>query len=252
MDVSPIIVDIETAGLPNASEFLDEIPDAVPDDSPIETDKRLTDPAKIAADLERKVQQRNEKNREAQEKVERMRIERLEQAGLDRNVGRIVAIGWWTEEEGIHGIVCRTEDEERVALGSFWNACRHRSIVGFTCKSFDLPFMVQRSRYLGIHYPWLDLGKYTRKGVIDLYLDLTFNEGSYDRGVMRRTLKAFCKRFGIPVTDPIDGKEIAALVDAGEWEKVAAHCKADVELTVALAHKLGIVREIPMPVEAAL
>jgi hypothetical protein len=223
IQTSPIIVDIETAGLHNALEFLE----------PVTPDARLVDPKKIEASIKEKEEAR------------------LAKLALDRNVGRIVAIGWWTEEEGTHGVVCKTEYEERIALTSVWNASRHRTIVGFNCKGFDLPFMVQRSRYLGIPYPWLDLGKYTRKGVIDLYMDLTFNEGKYDEGCMRRTLKAFCKRFGITVTDDINGADIPALVDAGEWEKVAAHAKGDVELTVQLAHKLGIVREIPVPVEAA-
>jgi hypothetical protein len=223
IQTSPIIVDIETAGLHNALEFLE----------PVTPDARLVDPKKIEASIKEKEEAR------------------LAKLALDRNVGRIVAIGWWTEEEGTHGVVCKTEYEERIALTSFWNASRHRTIVGFNCKGFDLPFMVQRSRYLGIPYPWLDLGKYTRKGVIDLYMDLTFNEGKYDEGCMRRTLKAFCKRFGLAVPDDINGAEIPALVVAGEWEKVAAHCRADVELTVQLAYKLGIVREIPVAMSEA-
>jgi predicted PolB exonuclease-like 3'-5' exonuclease len=223
IQTSPIIVDIETAGLHNALEFLE----------PVTPDARLVDPKKIEASIKEKEEAR------------------LAKLALDRNVGRIVAIGWWTEEEGTHGVVCRTEDEERIALRSFWNNSRHRTIVGFNCKGFDLPFMVQRSRYLGIPYPWLDLGKYTRKGVIDLYLDLTFNEGAYDQGAMRRTLKMFAKRFGLPVNDEIDGKEIPALVAEGKWDDVAAHCRADVELTVQLAHKLGVVREVPVPVDGA-
>jgi uncharacterized membrane protein len=77
MNVSPIIFDLETAGLPNAADFLDAIPDAVPDDSPIEAAKNLTDPIKITADINRKALARHEANREAQERVERMRVERL-------------------------------------------------------------------------------------------------------------------------------------------------------------------------------
>jgi hypothetical protein len=60
---------------------------------------------------------------------------------------------------------------------------------------------------------------------------------------MRRTLKAFCRRFGIPCTDTIDGKDVPGLVSAGDWEAVAAHVRADVEMTLALAVKLGVVRQ---------
>jgi hypothetical protein len=250
MNVSPIIFDLETAGLPNAADFLDAIPDAVPDDSPIEAAKNLTDPIKITADINRKALARHEANREAQERVERMRVERLEQAALDYNIGRIVALGWWTEEVGYDIRLCRNEADEAIVIRDFWQECRHRTLVGFAIKGFDARYLIQRSRYLGIPYPWLDLGKYSRKGVIDLFLDLTFCDGTYDKGPMRRTLHAFCKRFGIPVNDDIKGAEIPALVAAGQWEQVKAHCLSDVELTVQLAQRLGIIQEIPMPVEA--
>jgi hypothetical protein len=220
MDVSPIIVDIETTGLSYAADFLE----------PVIPDGRLTDPKKIEADIKAKEEAR------------------LSKLALDRNVGRIVMLGFWTEETGIDMYQCNTEAMERTALEHFWDACKHRTIVGFNCKGFDLPFMIQRSRYLGIPHPWLDLGKYSRKGVIDLYMDLTFNEGTYDQGAMRRTLKMFGKRFGLPVPDATDGAEVPALVAAGKWDEVAAHCHADVELTLGIAHKLGIVREIPTPV----
>jgi hypothetical protein len=224
MDVSPIICDIETCGLPNAAEFLE----------PVTPDARLKDPEKIKADIADKEQAR------------------LNKLALDWNVGRIVAIGWWTEEQGTHGMVCRDEMEERIALTSFWDASRHRTIVGFNLKGFDLRFMVQRSRYLRVPHPILDFSKYSRRGVTDLYLDLTFGDGTYDQGAMKRTLHAFCRRFGIPVNDDIKGAEIPALVAAGQWEQVKAHCLSDVELTVQLAQRLGVISEIPMPVEAAL
>lgn len=211
--IGPIVCDIETASLPNAADFLE----------PVKPDSRLKDPAKIAADIEEKT------------------AARLEKIGLDRNVGRIVALGWWTEQNGEFYGVCRDEMEERRALGGFWSSCKHRTIVGFNVKDFDLKYMIQRSRYLGVPHPILDLGKYTRKGIIDLFSELTFNDGIHDQGAMRRTLKAFCRRFGIPVDDAIDGKDIGALVAAGDWAAVEAHVRSDVALTVKLAQRLGVV-----------
>ena len=211
-DLSPIVVDIETAGLPNAADFLE----------PVTPDARMKDPEKIAADIAAKT------------------AARLEKLALDWNVGRIMAIGWWMEQREDY-VVCRDEHTERVALAACWHHCKHRTIVGFNIKGFDLKYMIQRSRYLGVPHPVLDLGKYTRKGVIDLFSELTFNEGTYDHGAMRRTLKAFCRRFGIPVEDAIDGKDIGALVASEDWAAIAAHVRSDVALTVALARKLGVV-----------
>lgn len=218
MDVTPIIVDIETCGLPNAAEFLE----------PCKPDGRLTDPAKIKADIEAKEQAR------------------LDKLALDWNVGRIAALGYWTDREGTTALLCQDEDLERDALDAFWNLSKHRTICGFNVKAFDLKFMVQRSRYLGVPYPILDFSKYSRRGVTDLYLDLTFNDGTYDQGAMRRTLHAFCRRFGIPVTDSISGKDVPQLVAEEKWDEVKAHVISDVDLTVALAQRLGIVRDVPL------
>lgn len=213
-DTSPIVCDIETCGLDNAADYLE----------PVQPDSRLKDPEKVKADIEAKT------------------AARMEKLALDWNVGRIAALGWWTEGTGTQAFTCPFEADESAVLEVFWRRAKHRTIVGFNIKGFDLRFMIQRSRYLGITHPDLDLGKYTKRGIEDLYQLLTFNDGMYDQGAMRRTLKQFCKRFGIPVNDDIAGKEIPVLVAAGEWEKVAAHVTSDVELTLALARRLGVIQ----------
>ncbi len=223
-DISPVVVDIETAGLPNAADFLE----------PVHAAKNLKDPEKVKADIEARTAERDGK------------------LALDWNVGRIVALGWWTETHGTTALLCKDESLERAALGTFWRECKHRTIVGFNIKGFDLKFMVQRSRYLGVPYPLLDLGKYTRKGIIDLFSELTFNDGTYDQGAMRRTLHAFCRRFGIAVDDTVTGADVPALVAADDWAPILAHVKSDVELEVALAIKLGVIQPQPEPLTVAV
>ena len=222
MDVSPIVVDLETAGLPNAADFLE----------PVSAAKNLVDPAKVKADIEKRTAERDEK------------------LALDWNVGRIVALAWWTEARGISAGCCQDEAHEAELIAAFWETARMRTIVGFNIKGFDLRFLVQRSRYLGINHPMLDFSKYSRNGITDLYLDLTFGDGLYDQGAMRRTLHAFCKRFGIPVEDAVQGKDIPALVEAGDWDSVRRHVVSDVTLTVALARRIGLIQQ-PQPVEEA-
>lgn len=219
MDLSPIVVDVETCGLLNAADYLE----------PVQAAKNLKDPEKIKADIKERTAERDEK------------------LALDWNVGRIVAIAWWTEAGGTQVYLGKDEHSEATALMLFWREAKQRTIVGFNVKGFDLKFMVQRSRYLGIAYPQLDFSKYSRKGITDLYLDLTFNDGTYDQGAMRRTLKQFAKRFGIPVPDAIDGKEIPALVAAGDWDAVLKHVTSDVELEVVLAKRLGVIQAQPEP-----
>jgi DNA polymerase elongation subunit (family B) len=220
-DISPIVVDLETVGLPNAGEFLE----------PVTAAKNLVDPAKIAEDIRKRTAERDEK------------------LALDWNVGRIVALGWWTETRSQCSAL-PTEEQERDSIETFWKAARGRTIVTFNGRGFDLPFLMQRSRYLGIKHPSLDLRPYGGgSGNVDLYLELTF--GRKETPCMRQTLKSFCRRFGIPVVDDINGKEIPALVAAGDWESVLLHLTSDVELTVALARRLGIVRPVPAAEQVA-
>jgi len=212
--VSPIVFDVETAPLPNAADYFE----------PVEPDARLVDPVKIAKSISDKTEAQQSK------------------ASLDYNVGRIVAIAWWTADQGLRSSLCRTEEDEARELSCFWLAAKQRTLVGACIKSFDLPWMIQRSRYLGVAAPVLDLGRYSRSdSITDLFHLLTFND-SQESFVMRRTVQQFCRRFGIPVEDTITGKEIPGLVAAGEWEKVLAHCEADVKLEVALARRLGVIQ----------
>ncbi len=244
MDISPLIFDVETVGLENVADYLDPIPDAVPDDSPVLAAKNLTDPVKIAADLAKRQAAREDENREAQEKVERQRQSRLEKAALDFNCARIVAMGMWSERVGLLTVPCRNEGEEAQALLGFWQMARNRMLVGFRIREFDLPMMIQRSRYLGVLHPEPDLGRYARNnGITDLYDRLTFNDMRAET-VMWRSLKSFARRYGLPVTDDINGSEIPALVAAGDWAAVLKHVTSDVELTRDLAIRLGaVVRE---------
>ncbi len=225
-DVSPAVIDLETAGHPLAPTWLE----------PVQPDARLKDPDKIKADIIAK---------------EATRLERL---ALDWNVGRIVALGIWTQTTGYEVLLCHDETEERAAIEACWALTQHRTIVGFNFKGFDGRYLIQRSRLLGIPARDLDLGKYSRKGsVVDLFQDLTFNDGHYDQGAMRRTLKAFCRRFDIPVDDAIEGSQMQAIVDAGDWASVHAHCLADLRLTVALAQRLRVLPDalpLPLPLEA--
>lgn len=212
----PIVVDIETVPIENAEQYLD----------PVEADKRLTDPFKIERDLQEKAQAR------------------LGRLALDWNVARIAALGFYLPSRGPLVQLCRNELQEAEAIIAFWLLAAQRTIIGFNIKGFDLRFLVQRSRYLGITHPDIDFSKFNKRGVIDLFLELTFNEGhaDYSRGEMRRTLKAFAKRFGIPCDDPINGKDIPALVAAGQWDDVEAHCASDLATTVALARQLGVLK----------
>lgn len=210
-----LILDCETAPLDNAAEYL-ETP---------EPDKRLTDPAKIRASIEEK------------------KAAQLDKCGLDWNVARIVCVGY--QNGGTAGaFIAKNEVEETAVLRRVWDFWANYTFVGFRLRTFDLPLLIQRSRYLGVPYPRIGLARFGPVKFRDLYDELTFND-TQDTFAMRRTLTSFCKRFGLNVpADDSTGADIAGLVREGRWDEVAAHCLADVAKTRALADRLGVIEEV--------
>jgi hypothetical protein len=228
----PIVVDLETVSLELAADYVPP-----PDLSLITAAKNLKDPVKVADDLAKR-----------QAEALAGHAAQLGKAALDFNLARIVAIGWLTAQQAHPSVVvCRDEDDEAIALTRFWTEVGHGPLLGFRIRTFDAPMLMARSRYLGVRYPALDLSRYARGGrLTDLWDVLTFGLSDYEcTSVMPRKLKSYGLRFGVSVPDDIAGKDIGALVAAGQWDDVAAHCGADVTLTAALARRVGVLQDEP-------
>lgn len=168
--------------------------------------------------------------------------EQLAKAALDVDLARVVALGFHSDDSDPAVLVCRTEADERTTLKFFWERvaeCRADmgNLIGFNCISFDLPLLLRRSLYLGVKAPQLPINKYRHPGIEDLMLSLSF-----DGALRYRGLQFYKKRFALDVPpDPVEGKDIGALVTAGDWEAVANHCRLDLRTTVALAQRVGAI-----------
>jgi hypothetical protein len=222
--VRATVFDLETSAHPDAALYI--VP---PDLDAIQAAGNLKDPEKIAADIEKK-------RAAAQADYERS----LDRCALDWNLNRIVALGLHNVGDGgPQVIVCKNEKDEKAALATFWLATKGRRLVGFCSRTFDAPVLIQRSRYLGVPYRELSLAKWGRGDVTDLREILTFDDARYE-AIMPRSLDAFCKRFGIVVTDDWTGADVPALIKQGNWDGVMAHCRADLERTRLLAERIGV------------
>jgi predicted PolB exonuclease-like 3'-5' exonuclease len=217
-DQLALILDLETVAIADAADYLE--PAAAP--------ANYRDAAKIAAYVQEKT------------------ADRVASAALDPNLCTIVAIGFLLETHIRPDVIlCPDERAERAALLEFWRlvACdahQTRTTVGFNSLAFDLPVLMQRSRYLDIlPSRSLSLDKY-RSPHLDLLQYLTF------RGVIKaHSLAFYCKRFGIPVEDPdITGADIAGLVARQDWEAVRRHCASDVLATCELAQRLHLIGDV--------
>lgn len=220
-----LVLDIETCAHDCAADYIPK-----PDLDSIQAAGNLKDPIKIAESIE---------TRRRTAVLEHDAS--LRKAALDWNLSRIVAIAWASDAS--HAVtvrLCKDEADETDALIDVWAAFEQaRFIAGFAARTFDVPTLIQRSRLLGVPFPRVSLARYGNGTVVDLREILTFDDARYE-ALMPRSLKAFCRRFGIPVDDPVDGSEIPALVAAGNWAAVEAHVTSDVRLTLALGRRIGV------------
>jgi predicted PolB exonuclease-like 3'-5' exonuclease len=211
----PIILDLETAAIGDADQYIE----------PAEAPANYKDAAKIA------------------EYVASATARAVDRCGLDPDLCRIVALGWmFGTDKGPTVRVCKTDTEEKDTLDQFWRdfiAGGEPSMVTFNGLKFDIPVLLRRSLYLRVPHPPINLDRY-RTPHIDLFNRLTFNGA-----IQGHSLKFYLSRFGIPNDDLTSGKDIAALVKAGEWDAVAAHCASDVVSTKLLAERIGAIRLVP-------
>lgn len=248
------VTDIETVGHERASEWLDPVGCDPALLEPILPDSRLKDPVKVAANLEEVARRIAARPAEIEASILARTAERDERLALDLDCNRIVCLGWVDVGAGDPVVeLCHDEAEEKEALRRFWQSWSEMqqrlareqgnmhphdryeaSLVTFFGLNFDMPCLMRRSLYLGVKYPTLNVDRY-RTNHIDIFQKLSFNGA-----VKPRSLKFYCKRFGIQTGDPFDGGDVAQMVKEGHWEDIASHCIADIGATHALAERLGL------------
>lgn len=170
--------------------------------------------------------------------VQKETANQVGRCALDPDLCRVVALGLYIDDTNFTVRLARDECDEVGALEAFWEALGpypYPRLIGFNVLGFDLPVIIRRSQYLNVQTRPIQMGRYKHPDVDDLMKLLDF-----DGAIKTHSLKFYAKRFGVLTPDAVDGKDIGGLVAAGEWEKVADHCKADLFTTAALARRLGV------------
>ena len=124
----------------------------------------------------------------------------------------------------------RTEEAEcngfKHRRGNFWAVYKSmpphepRTMRVHAAYGFDMPLPHSAQPLPGYHFPRqkTDMRKYDNR---DIWWTcsrlLTFDNSHRPPALMSRSLKSFCRRFGIPLEDPTAGKDIAALIAADNW-----------------------------------
>jgi DNA polymerase elongation subunit (family B) len=174
-----------------------------------------------------------------------------ERLGLSAMTGKVIAIGMMnpdnrrggvyyeipnaeTEVEEVEGegVTFRGGSEEEI-LRSFWNDVKRYDLwVTFNGRTFDIPFLMQRSLILGIKPSKnLDSARFRVKPHCDLMDILSFF------GATRPySLSFWCTTLGIqdPKEEGIEGSMIGDLYHDGKHMEIARYCLRDVVATVEL------------------
>lgn len=139
------------------------------------------------------------------------------------------------------------EDDERELLQR-WVTCsichderplskqEPRLLVGHNIAAFDLPYIFQRCRILGVELPWW----WPAPNTPEWKCDNVFDTMTYWCGTRRSyvSLKDLCWAFGIQCTDEIDGSQVHDAYRNGEIDKIVEHCRSDVAAVRELHRRL--------------
>ena len=200
MDNGLLFVDIETVRNPMAEEYLPSV-----------------NPPSHYKDENKKLDYVMEK-----------RAAMLEGAALDPDLGEIRAIGVRYLPTGDnHLAIVGRDGAELDVLQWFWRLAylAGGNLCGYNVLSFDLPFLLRRSMFLGVKPPIsMDMRKYQSRPITDLYAILY----GWQPG---RSLKYVAYRYGLYNACPgQDGGMVAEMSDA-ELEKDLSN---DVDLPIRL------------------
>lgn len=173
-----------------------------------------------------------------QEKKPVLMAQAVKDTALDGNVGQVIAVGVAIEH---HPAQVFIGNNEQGVLQDLEAAFRHipgeiPTLVGFNIRDFDIPFLLKRYAINGITAPsWLP-NPYSRDaGQIATICDVMHKWAGYrDRISVARLAKVL----GIPHDDTIKGEDVPDLFFEGQYDKIASHCRADVNTTRAIFHRM--------------
>jgi hypothetical protein len=169
------------------------------------------------------------------------RAEWRDRAALSAISGRVLAIGiQYGPETRVWGVDSEADEADTLTL--FWDKWRDSAAkdgagrwVGFCCKSFDLPFLIQRSWINSVSIPFGVMeGRYWSERIVDLQ-ERWLRYGRDSKGC---SLDAVAKALKVGAKNG-SGKDFAALWNT-DRDAAIGYLKNDLSLTAAVAIRLGL------------
>jgi hypothetical protein len=166
----------------------------------------------------------------------------IAKTSFDGSVGHICCIGWAWELGAVETQFVDNIASERAMLSQVVDAWTHGlgsawtvTIVGHNVANFDIRFLWQRAIVLGVRMPSF-FPRDPKPWGNDVFDTMTAFAGS--RGTIG--MDRLCLALGMDGKGDIDGSMIADLWGKGEHEKIADYCRADVERTRKIHHRMMI------------
>ncbi len=172
-----------------------------------------------------------------------------ERAALNPLMGRVLAVGFWSNEEPNKGPsrINSVDIDETEILNSWWALCRKNCNCQFVFHGgfrFDLPFLVRRSWMLDVTVPdWVMSVRGSRVSFNqDRFLDtmITWTMGEYQKFI---SLNDLAKAFGIEgKLKGCTGADFARMWYGTPEERTLAleYLDQDVRITMRIAQRMGL------------
>lgn len=170
--------------------------------------------------------------------------EAIARTSFDGSAGHVCCIGWACGDDSVIVQSVERVEDETVAIRSvlrdidnYVTTQRYSAptIIGHNVVNFDIRFLWQRAIVLGIRMPaWFP--RDPKPWGNEAFDTMTAFAGA--RGTI--SMDRLCQALGMAGKGEIDGSKIGDLWAAGEHEKIAAYCRADVERTRAIHRKMQI------------
>lgn len=148
---------------------------------------------------------------------------------------KIVALGIKSSNHRVT-MLAKNEDEERELLRVLWlHIQRFKTRCGYNITNFDDAVLIMRSMLLGVDATEkISRKKFGDRASIDLMTVLFPSSGAMK-------LKELCKQIGIvpPVGYEMSGDKVFDLVEAGDWDGIAAYVSSDADIEFELYQRLA-------------
>lgn len=163
---------------------------------------------------------------------------------FDGGAGQIVCIGWAVDDGPAQSVTAPdlSAAQEAAMLAAWFATLRdissgtHHSrpvLVGHNHVAFDLPFLWKRAVVHG-HKPPLWWPRDPKPWSDTVADTMVMWAGTKDRISMDK----LCRILGLPGKGGHSGADVWPMVQAGKLDDVSAYCRADVERTRAMYHRL--------------